>query len=145
LVEEVYKIVEIRSKKTLILGQVMKAIILNGLRFLSAQLYIFEEFFVGKATEHLIGKGVLPKHLNDDRLGRALDKYYQTGTTNIFTAIALKAAHKFQVKMNSIHLDKSSIYVHGEYKNELQTIKAIEKESSASEPEMKPIEIVHGY
>ena len=27
---------------------------------------------MGKATEHLIGKGVWPEHLNDDRLGRAL-------------------------------------------------------------------------
>ncbi len=45
---------------------------MNGLGFLSAPLYIFEEFFVGKATEHLIGKGVWPEHLNDDRLGRAL-------------------------------------------------------------------------
>ena len=55
----------------------MKAMILNGLGFLSAPLYIFEEFFVGKATSHLIGKEILPEHLNDDRLGRALDKYYQ--------------------------------------------------------------------
>ena len=44
----------------------MKAMILNGLGFLSAPLYIFEEFFVGKATSHLIGKGILPEHLNDD-------------------------------------------------------------------------------
>jgi transposase len=50
----------------------MKAIILNGLGFLNAPLYIFEEFFVGKATSHLIGNGILPEHLNDDRLGRAL-------------------------------------------------------------------------
>jgi transposase len=31
----------------------MKAMILNGLGFLSAPLYLFENFFVGKATEHL--------------------------------------------------------------------------------------------
>ncbi len=35
--------------------------ILNGLGFLSAPLYLFENFFVGKATEHLIGEGVLPE------------------------------------------------------------------------------------
>lgn len=68
----------------------MKAMILNGLGFLSAQLYLFDEFFVGKATEHLIGEGVLPSHLNDDRLGRELDKYYQIGTTKIFTTVAIK-------------------------------------------------------
>jgi hypothetical protein len=36
-------------------------------------------------------------------------------TTKLFTAIALKAAHKFQVGMDSVHLDGSSMYVHGEY------------------------------
>lgn len=80
-----------------------------------------------------VNKGILPKHLNDDRLGRALDKYYQTGTTKLFTAIALKAAHKFQVKMNSIHLDGSSMYVHGAYKNESEAINEIEKETSETD------------
>ena len=74
LVEEVNKIVGITTQEIVSPGQVMKAMILNGLGFLSAPLYIFEEFFVGKATSHLIGKGILPEHLNDDRLGRALDK-----------------------------------------------------------------------
>ncbi|WP_228057679.1 DUF4277 domain-containing protein [Tychonema sp. LEGE 07203] len=39
----------------------MKAMILNGLGFLSAPIYLFDTFFVGKATEHLIGKGVTPE------------------------------------------------------------------------------------
>lgn len=69
LVEEVNKIVGIKIKETLTPGQVIKAMILNGLGFLSAPLYLFGEFFVGKATEYLIGEGVLPEHLNDDKLG----------------------------------------------------------------------------
>ena len=77
LVEEVNKIVGITTQEIVSPGQVMKAMILNGLGFLSAPLYLFEQFFEGKATSHLIGKGILPEHLNDDRLGRALDKYYQ--------------------------------------------------------------------
>jgi len=149
LVEEVNRKVGIKVKETLTPGQVMKAMILNGLGFLSAPLYLFEEFFRGKATEHLIGVGILPEHLNDDRLGRALDKYYEVGTTNLFTAIAIKAAHKFQVKMNSIHLDGSSMSVQGEYKKELEEINEIQQETelneSELEPEIKPIEIVHGY
>ncbi len=47
LVEEVNKIVGIKTRESLTPGQVMKAMILNGLGFLSAPLYIFEEFFVG--------------------------------------------------------------------------------------------------
>ena len=96
-------------------GQVVKAMILNGLGFVSAPLYMFEKFFVGKATEHLLGEGVRPEHLNDDRLGRVLDKLYQAGLTEIFVRVALQAARQFGVKMNSLHLDSSSFHVDGEY------------------------------
>jgi transposase len=58
------------------LGQVLKAMILNGLGFVSAPLYLFSQFFEGKAIEHLLGAGIAAEHLNDDRLGRALDCFY---------------------------------------------------------------------
>jgi transposase len=98
-----------------------------------------------KATEHLIGEGVTPEQLNDDRIGRALDKYYQAGTTQLFTAIALKAAHKFQVEMNSVNLDSSSISVEGAYKTRQEKSQDIETDSSDPPDEMKAIKIVHGY
>ena len=142
LVEEVDKIVGMKTKEILTPGQVMKAMILNGLGFLSAPLYLFEEFFVGKATEHLIGEGVLPEHLNDDRIGRELDKYYQIGTTKIFTTVAIKAADEFQVESKSIHLDGTSMSVEGEYKKDTEEI---EENKLETESEMKAIEIVHGY
>lgn len=145
LVEEVNTKVGIRIKETVSPGQVMKAMILNGLGFLSAPIYLFDTFFVGKATEHLIGEGVTPEKLNDDRIGRALDKYYQAGTTKLFTAIALKAAKIFQVEMKSVHLDSSSISVEGEYKSRQEKSQRIEAEFSEREDEMKAIKIVHGY
>ena len=145
LVEEVNKKVGIKTKETVSPGQVMKAMILNGLGFLSAPIYLFDTFFVGKATEHLIGEGVTPEQLNDDRIGRALDKYYQAGTTQLFTAIALKAAHKFQVEMNSVNLDSSSISVEGAYKTRQEKSQDIETDSSDPPDEMKAIKIVHGY
>jgi hypothetical protein len=46
-------------------GQALKAMILNGLGFVSAPLYLFEQFFYGKATEHLIAPGIRPEHLNE--------------------------------------------------------------------------------
>lgn len=138
LVEEVNKKVGVSNKEKVSPGQVMKAMILNGLGFLSAPLYLFEQFFVGKATEHLIGEGILPEHLNDDRLGRALDQYYEAGTTQLFMKIALKAVEKFEVKMKSVHLDGTSMYVQGEYKKK-------EGEKGEEESEMKGIELRHGY
>ncbi|MEG3838599.1 MULTISPECIES: IS1634 family transposase [unclassified Microcoleus] len=145
LVEEVNKKVGIRVKETVSPGQVMKAMILNGLGFLSAPIYLFDTFFVGKATEHLIGKGITAEQLNDDRIGRALDKYYQAGTTKLFTAIALKAVIKFQVEMKSVHLDSSSISVEGAYKNCQEKSQEVEAESEDTESSMKTIKIVHGY
>ena len=71
LVEEVNKKVGIGNKKNHRPGQVKKAMILKELGFLSAPIYLFDRFFVGKATENLIGEGVTPEQLNDDRIGRA--------------------------------------------------------------------------
>lgn len=83
----------------------------------SAPLYLFSKFFEGKPTEHLIGKGIKPSHLNDDRLGRVLDKLYVTGLSQTFTAIAREAAAKFDVCLNTVHLDSSSFHLHVEYKH----------------------------
>ncbi len=79
--------------------------IINGLGFVSAPLYLFLRFFEGKATEHLIGEGIKAEHLNDDRLGRVLDKLYTTGLEQLFTSSALGAAKKYGVSTQSIHLD----------------------------------------
>jgi len=72
LVGENDRQIGVHPQQILTTGQVVKAMILNGLGFVSAPLYLFSAFFEGKATEHLLGPGVLPEHLNDDRLGRAL-------------------------------------------------------------------------
>ncbi len=63
-------------------GQVVKAMILNCMGFLTAPLYLFSEFFVGKATEHLIGEGVKAEYLNNSRLRRVMDRLYELGLTH---------------------------------------------------------------
>ena len=62
-----------------------------------------------------MGEGIQPEHLNDDPLGRVLDKLYDAGLTEIFIRVALSAADRFGVKMDSFHLDSSSFHVHGDY------------------------------
>jgi Domain of unknown function (DUF4277) len=39
-----------------------------------------------------LGEGIRPEHLNDDRLGRILDKLYAFGLTELFVTVALDAA-----------------------------------------------------
>lgn len=116
-------------------GIAVKAMILNGLGLVSAPLYLFEQFFVGKATEHLLGAGVLAEHLNDDRLGRVLDALYLAGSSQLFMLICLVAARKFGVERKSAHLDSTSFAVEGEY---LET----EVVGSAAPA---PISITYGY
>jgi transposase len=96
-------------------GIVVKAMILNGLGFVSAPLYLFSKFFEGKAIEHLLGEGIKAKDLNDDKLGRILDKLYKAGLTQLFIKIALAAVKIFSVEMKNLHLDSSSLSVEGEY------------------------------
>ncbi len=72
-------------------------------------------------------------------------QYHQAGTTKLFTAIALKAALKFEVSMKSVHLDSTSISVEGAYKNCEGNSQEVEAESSDTESSMKTIKIVHGY
>ncbi|EDX75776.1 hypothetical protein MC7420_6431 [Coleofasciculus chthonoplastes PCC 7420] len=60
-------------------------------------------------------------------------------------AISLKATHIFQVEMKSVHIDGSSISVEGEYETKEKSSETIEGKDQEVEPEMKAIEIVHGY
>jgi hypothetical protein len=69
----------------------------------------------------------------------------RAGITKIFTAVSLKATHIFQVEMNSVHIDGSSMSVQGEYETKEKSSERIEGEAQEVEPEMKAIEIVHGY
>lgn len=135
LVEQINELLGTHSQEIISAGQVVKAMILNGLGFVSAPLYLFEKFFVGKATEHLLGEGIRPEHLNDDRLGRVLDKLYEAGLTEVFVTVALCAARKFGVKMDSLHLDSSSFHVDGDYINN----------ATAEKAEPEGIEITYGY
>ncbi len=151
LVEQIDQLLGRHPKEVVSAGQVVKAMILNGLGIVSAPLYLFERFFEGKATEHLIGSGVRAEHLNDDRLGRVLDQLYLAGLTRLFVSIALKAAAQFGVATNTLHLDSSSFHVHGEYEaNSTEVSFVVDKPASVDKESFevatpKPIHITHGY
>lgn len=133
LVEEIDRQIEKHPQQIISTGQVVKAMILNGLGFVSAPLYLFSEFFIGKATEHLLGSEIKPEHLNDDRIGRALDSLSNQGLTPLFTSIAILAHQKFKLETKSLHLDSSSFSLHGDYKIE------------GSDESIESVKITYGY
>jgi len=143
LVEQINELVVEQPGEKVSPGYAVKAMILNGLGLFSSPLYLFPKFFEGKPTQHLIGEGIEAKHLNDDRLGRVLDKLYLTGLEEIFLGIALKASKEFAIGIESIHLDSSSLSVEGEYENTLIEEVDLEEEKKRNPPQR--IEITYGY
>jgi transposase len=113
-------------------GTVVKAMLLNGLGFVSAPLYLFEQFFKDIALEHLLGEGVKAAHLNDDRLGKVMDKLYAAGLSELFLGMSLQAVHRFGVQVTAGHLDSTSFHLHGDYATE-----------ESAEPQ--GIDITYGY
>lgn len=69
--------------------------ILNGLGMVSKPLYMFPKFFESIACELLIGDGVKPEYLKDDKLGRVLNKLLLKGLDTTFLAISLNAVKNF--------------------------------------------------
>ncbi len=139
IVEKINEKVKIDCREKITAGLVVKAIILNGLGFVSRPLYLFNQFFQDKELEKLLGKGIESQHLNDDKLGRVMDELYALGLSNIFLEIALLAVNKFKIETEYTHLDSTSFHVHGEYKSE----KPQEEEKEVFRA--RPIYISKGY
>ncbi|ALB40682.1 MULTISPECIES: IS1634 family transposase [Nostocales] len=133
-------------------GQVVKAMILNGLSMMSQPLYMFPKFFELIACEHLIGVGVKAEYLNDDKLGRVLDKLFIKGLDTVFLAVSLNAVEIYQISLSSSHLDSTSFHVHGEYENSLPSVifedskesGSLEKENEESQSP-QAIKLTYGY
>ncbi|MBM3191476.1 MAG: IS1634 family transposase [Chlamydiae bacterium] len=106
--------------KHLTYGQAVVAMILNGLGFVSRTLYLYSEYFEDKPVGRLLGNTATPSHLDDNVLGRTLDKLFSIGVTDLFTKIALKALKKLGIKVKALHLDSTSFHVDGEYESSIE-------------------------
>lgn len=129
--------IDIREKISA--GTVVKSILLNGLGFVSRPLYLFNQFFEDKTVEKLLGAGIKPEYINDDKIGRVMDDLYKYGLNNIFIQVILEVIKKFKIEFKYSHLDTTSFHLDGEYKSE---------EKKKPEEEIikeRPIIITKGY
>lgn len=96
-------------------GNLAKAVIL--VTFLKARTPLFriEEAFTGIDTEALFGKGVTPKHLNDDAIARALDRISEAKPEGLFTTLCLSLYSKFNIAFNRLHSDTTTVSFYGAY------------------------------
>jgi transposase len=111
-------------------GTVVLALVLDTLSGRSP-LYRLEEFFAQQDTELLLGKAVPPQALNDDTVGRVLDRLYDFGTMRLFTACAVRAAMRFGLERRYVHFDTTSRSVWGDYQ--------------FAETQALPFQVTYGY
>src|SRR5712691_8457773 len=113
---------------TIVLGMILDT--LSG----RSPLYRLEEFFAHQDTALLLGQAIAPDALNDDTVGRILDRLYATGTMKVFTACAVRADQALHFDKRYVHFDTTSMTVYGEY-------------APPEEPEEQkvPLTITYGY
>ena len=90
---------------TIVLGMILDT--LSGRSPLSR----LEEFFTHQATALLLGQAIAPDALNDDPVGRVLERRYDTGTMKVFTACAVRAEQVFHFDKRYVHFDTTSVSV----------------------------------
>ena len=103
------------KNKNLTFGQCLKCMVLNGLGFVGRTLYLYSEYFEDKPIEHLLGADLTPNQIDDNVLGRTLDKLFSLGVTELFSLIALRAMKSLDIEVKSVHLDSTSFHADGEY------------------------------
>ncbi|NJR31846.1 MAG: IS1634 family transposase [Chamaesiphon sp. CSU_1_12] len=142
IVEKVNELLGTDVRENINCGEVVKAIILNGLGFVAQPLYLFPNFFKDKAVEHLLGKGITASELNDDKLGRVMDKLYKYGLNNLFLTLGLEVIREYNVSTKYSHLDSTSFHLHGRYENRN---KEETEEQKLEVNRENPIFITEGY
>jgi transposase len=95
-------------------GTVVLALVLDTLSSRSP-LSRLEEFFAQQATELLLGKACPPQALNDDTVGRVLERLYDCGTMRLFPDGAVRAVTRCDIERRSGHFDTTSRSVWGDY------------------------------
>jgi transposase len=108
----VNKALGIDKREKISAGKIVKAIILNGLGFVSKPLYLFPQFFRDKPVEHLLGEGIKAAEINDDKIGRVMDDLHKYSLEKLWTNIGRETVTKYEINTKYSHLDSSSISVH---------------------------------
>lgn len=119
IIEKIDARIELSTEKGGIVsyGQRVAAMILNGLGFMNSRLYMTSHFFQDKPVAQLLGSELEAAHLNDDCLGRCLDKIAEYGVTKLYSELSFEIASEKKLLGRRLHLDSTSFVLHGRYEN----------------------------
>ncbi|HBG01334.1 MAG TPA: IS1634 family transposase [Firmicutes bacterium] len=115
-------------------GTLITALVINAL-VERQPLYNVQHFYEAMDMPLLFEEGIQANDLNDDALGRALDRLAKVDCRQLLGTVACQAARIEDMDISSVHADTTSFSVYGEYDT-----KAIEEADKN-----KHIEIVRGF
>jgi transposase len=105
----------LRGRKRDVPTSTVLCALLSNLLLAREPLYAMAAWASGFVPEHL---GLLPEQLallNDDRFGRALDHLYRADRASLLTAVALHTIRVFQLILEEMHQDTTTVTHSGEY------------------------------
>jgi transposase len=97
---------------TLVLMVLLRSLILS-----KAPLYSVSEWAASMLPAALGLTAEQAAALNDDRLGRALDALFESDRTALLTDLVLRMVREFQIRLDELHNDSTSLTFEGDYKN----------------------------
>ena len=101
------------DQRNISIGTAVKAMIINGLGFSNRTLYLMPQFFQDKPIERLLGEGITPDQLNDDVLGRTLDRLYDYDVTTLYSQLAIPVVKQLGLDGKTSHIDSTSFHYDG--------------------------------
>lgn len=103
-------------------GPRMKLPTRRGLRLLIQNVLLSREpiYGVGEwAQRHAPDLTGVPtaqlKHLNDDRIGRSLDRLFQAQTSSLVMSVVRHVVREFNLSLDELHNDSTTVTFHGSY------------------------------
>ena len=121
IIERIDARLELNQKKGGLVsyGRRVAAMVLNGLGFMNSRLSMTPHFFQDKPVAQLLGAEVGAEQLNDDCLGRCLDKIAEYGVTKLYSEVAFEIAKEKGLLGQRLHLDSTSFVLYGRYEEEV--------------------------
>ena len=109
----------IPTKRNVSVGNAVKAMVLNGMGFVSEALYLTPMFYENKPISMFFGDDIIASDFNDDTLARSLNDLYDAGLSSVFSIVAMEAMQNMGYTSLIGHLDSSSFSFHGDYPERL--------------------------
>lgn len=103
------------QEKKVSYGQLLEAMILNGLGFTGRTLHMYSQYFEDKPLERLLGEGIHSNNINDDALGRCLDKLFEYGVSDLYQELGEAVVRHLGLACDGINIDTTSFHVDGAY------------------------------